>query len=168
MAGNNYSDIRQTIKSGDVLGFSHTGWLSWHSLKIQIVRLFTRSLFSHVGTAFVLGGRVFCIEAVEPMVRIYPLSKLGDFYWSPMDSPWTEDTTTLALSYIGDDYKQLTALKAFFKELPKDCTNECAALVQAINNSMGVSLGNRATPDSVIQEAQMLGKPIWFIKNETT
>ena len=79
-----YKQARPMIRSGDVLAWSHRGIRSWHDLKIWLVRMFTRSEYSHVGTAWVVGNRVFVIEAVMPKVRIYPLSKLGDFYWLQM------------------------------------------------------------------------------------
>ena len=80
---NHYANIRQHIKSGDLLAWSHRApwWASLRDCKIALVRLFTRSEYCHVGIAWVLGGRVFVIEAVKPEVRIYPLSKLAPFYW---------------------------------------------------------------------------------------
>ena len=74
-----YSEYRDQIKSGDLLAWSHRGFRSWHDFKVQAVRLFTQSEYSHVGIAWVVGGRVFVIEAVEPRVRIFPLSKLGEY-----------------------------------------------------------------------------------------
>ena len=99
-----YSEARATIRSGDILAWSHRGIKSWHDLKIWFVRMFTRSEFSHIGTAWVIGDRVFVIEAVMPLVRIYPLSKLGDFYHLPMGAPWRPSTEALALSKVGHKY----------------------------------------------------------------
>jgi hypothetical protein len=160
---NNYKDIRPNIRSGDLLAFRHEGWKSWHDIKVQLVRMFTRSEYSHVAIAWVVGERVFAIEAVEPMARIYPLSKLGDFYWIPMNAPWKKETEEKALSYIGSDYKQLEAIKAFFKPFGKGQTSECAALAITILDHDGIDLGMWATPDAVVLQSQLYGKPTMYV-----
>lgn len=161
----NYTEIRGSIKSGDILAFSHKSWGSWKSIKSQIVRMATRSNYSHVATAWVVGDRVFAIEAVIPEVRIYPLSKLGDFYWIPMNSPWNPETEEKALSYVGNPYSQLAAIKAYFSDLGRGNTQECAALAIAIADSDGVDLGNVQTPDAVVLSAQLMGKPLIYVEN---
>jgi hypothetical protein len=161
----NYPTYRKEIKSGDILAWSHRGWKSFHDFKIQMVRAFTRSEYSHVGIAWVVGGRVFVIEAIEPCARIYPLSRAGSFYHIPLNADWKPSTEEIALSYIGADYKQLDAVKAFFKPLGKNSTSECAALVLNILDKDGIDLGNRATPDAVMLEAQLHGYPTYFVSN---
>jgi hypothetical protein len=160
-----YIEYRSQIKSGDLLAWSHRGWGSWRDFKIQMVRVFTRSEYSHVGIAWVVGKRVFVIEAVEPMVRAFPLSKLGSFYITPLDAPWAVDTEEAALGHIGADYKQLQAIEAYFRCLPEGTVSECAALVIDVMRRDGVYLGRRATPDAVVREAQMLGCPTYLIEN---
>ncbi len=161
----NYSDIRKEIRSGDLLAWSHEGWSSWHDIKVQGVRMATRSNYSHVALPWVVGDRVFVLEAVMPLVRIYPLSKLGNFYWLPMHAPWKKETEELALSHIGDEYSQWQAIKAFFRKLDKGATQECAAYVTTVLNSDGINLGDRATPDAVVLAAQKLGSPLNYIIN---
>jgi hypothetical protein len=153
----NYSEHRNNIKSGDVLAWSHRGWRSLYDIKIQIVRLATRSEYSHVGIAWVVGGRVFVIEAVEPRARIFPLSKLGNFYHVPMGANWDGRVEEAAISYVGAEYRQLHAIKAFFKPLR----------VVEVARQYGVLLGTRSTPDAVVLAAQELGNPLYYIKSET-
>jgi hypothetical protein len=138
-------------------------WDSFHDFKIQMVRLFTQSEYSHVGVAWVVAGRVFVIEAVEPRARIYPLSKLGNFYHIPMQAEWRATTEEAAISFVGAEYKQLEALKAFFKPLAEGSVSECAALVMEIMMRDGIYLGRRATPDAIVREAQMLGHPTYYV-----
>jgi hypothetical protein len=161
----NYADYRANIKSGDLLAWSHKGWGSWRDFKIQMVRMFTRSEYSHVAIAWVVGGRVFVIEAVEPMSRIYPLSKLGNFYHVPMDAEWKPSTEEYALSHVGDDYKQLQALKAYFVSLGRNNTSECAALTIAIYDKEGIDVGDKATPSAVVLTAQEAGKELVYVTN---
>ena len=148
-----YTDARPLIKSGDLLAWSHSGWASWHDFKVQMVRMFTKSEFSHVGTAWVVGGRVFVIEAVVPLVRIYPLSKTGEFYWLPLGAEWKDETLEFAISKVGEPYSQLQAMQAFFHLPSEDSLWECAELARAIAARDGVNLGYIATPTAVVQAA---------------
>ena len=158
-----YSKARPMIRSGDVLAWSHRGIKSWHDLKIWFVRMFTRSEYSHVGTAWVVGNRVFVIEAVMPKVRIYPLSKLGDFYWLQMGAYWRKATETLALSFVGDDYSQLQAMVSPFITPPDDRRWECAELVATVARQDSIDLGAVYTPSEVVLAAQKRGAPLTYV-----
>jgi len=154
-----YEFARPLIRSGDLLAWSHREpwWRSWHDFKIAMVRAFTQSEYSHVGTAWVVGGRVFVIEAVIPLVRIYPLSNAGEFYHLPLDAAWSDKTLEFALSKVGHKYSQLQAMQAFFR-LPKaDDLWECAELARDIAAMDGISLGSKATPTAVVRAAQLNG-----------
>ncbi len=158
-----YEQARPMIRSGDVLAWSHRGIHSWHDLKIWFVRMFTRSEYSHVGTAWVVGNRVFVIEAVMPKVRIYPLSKLGDFYWLQMGAYWRKATETLALSFVGDDYSQLQAMVSPFITPPDDRRWECAELVATVARQDSIDLGAVYTPSEVVLAAQKRGAPLTYV-----
>ena len=159
-----YEQARPMIRSGDVLAWSHRGIRSWHDLKIWFVRMFTRSEYSHVGTAWVVGNRVFVIEAVMPKVRIYPLSKLGDFYWLQMGAYWRKATETLALSFVGDDYSQVQAMVSPFITPPKDDRWECAELVATVARQDSIDLGAVYTPSEVVLAAQKRGAPMTYVE----
>lgn len=159
-----YQDIRNHIKSGDLLAWTHRGWKTWHDFKIQMVRLFTQSEYSHVGTAWVIGERVFVIEAVVPLIRIYPLSKLGEFYWIPMDAPWREVTEVVALERVGYPYSQVEAIKAFLSLPLDDSVWECAELVAEIARYDGINLGTKYTPTAVVREAQLQNKSVYIVE----
>ena len=159
-----YKQARPMIRSGDVLAWSHRGIKSWHDLKIWFVRMFTRSEYSHVGTAWVVGNRVFVIEAVMPKVRIYPLSKLGDFYWLQMGAYWRKATETLALSFVGDDYSQVQAMVSPFITPPKDDRWECAELVATVARQDSIDLGDVYTPSEVVLAAQKRGAPLTYVE----
>lgn len=160
-----YAYARRKLKSGDLLAWSHRKLKSWHDFKVQVVRMATRSEYSHVGICWVSGGRVWVIEAVEPCVRIYPLSKLGEFYHTPLPIHWTSAVEDAALEHVGVEYLQLDAVRAFFDRLEAGKVTECAALAQVVAMSGGVYLGKRATPDAVMREAQRLGNPTYLIEN---
>jgi hypothetical protein len=160
-----YATARPHIKSGDLLAFSHVGWGSWYAWKIQIVRMMTRSEFSHVAIAWVIGGRVFALEAVIPLVRIYPLSKLGDFYHLPLNTHWNW-AEEFAMAHVGTPYSQLKAIRAFFKPVLHDGVTECAEYASDVLLMAGVDLGPIATPTAVVRAAQMQGSPCKLIVNQ--
>lgn len=127
-----YLEARPQIRSGDLLAWSHRSWASWYDLQVQAVRFFTQSEYCHVGVAWVIGGRVFVIEAVTPQVRIYPLAKLLPFYWMPLHMPWTEQAEEFALMQVGHQYSKWQAIKAYFGYVDTDNLWQCAALTNAI------------------------------------
>jgi len=152
-----YSDARPLICSGDLIAQSTGSWLTWKGVKINFVRMFTRSTYSHVGIAWVVGGRVFMLEAVSPKLRIYPMSSIGDFYLIPLNANWSEAVEELALSKVGVNYSQATAVKSFFILLDADDVRQCAAYVLNILRSAGINLGTKAIPDDVVLKAMQAG-----------
>lgn len=162
-----YAKAREHLRSGDLVAFSRGSWKSWSQIKTMIVRLATRSTYSHVGTIWMSGGRAFVIEAVIPEVRIYPLSKQGNFYWLPLGAPWSQATEEFALSVVGSKYSQWAAIKAFFKDLGKGNLQECAAVAIAIADADGIDLGNRQTPDAVVLQAQLRGAETIYVTQES-
>lgn len=161
-----YHEYRNQIQSGDLLAWSHRPWGSLYDFKIQMVRVATRSEYSHVAVAWVVGARVFVIEAVEPRARIYPLSKLGDFYHLPLGAQWNAETEEAALSFVGSEYSQLRAIRNFFLARQPGDVSECAALALEVLGRDGIDLGNRATPDAVVLAAQQRGTPIYYVRND--
>lgn len=159
--------MREKIKSGDVLAWSHKGWNSWYNLKVALVRMFTRSEYSHVGIAWVIANRVFIIEAVSAGTRIFPLSKELPFYWIPTALDWTQEVEEFALAHVGEAYSQWDAVLAFFGCInTKDKKWECAEFVQVILKELKIQLPNKATPSEVIQDLQRLGYPLYFVLAE--
>jgi hypothetical protein len=161
-----YSDYRSNIKSGDILAFSHEGWKSWADIKTQAVRIFTRSNYSHVGIAVVIASRVFVLENVVPYARLYPLSQRGNFYHIAMrDVAWTDELEEKAFSYIGSKYSQWQAIKAFFVNLGRGNTSQCAALVSEVMYAANVYMGDRQTPDAIVLQAQLLGSAVHYVED---
>jgi hypothetical protein len=148
-----YQNIRPTIKSGDILAWSHRSWSSWYDLQIQGVRFVTQSEYCHVGVAWVVSGRVFVIEAVTPKVRIYPLSKLLPFYLIPMVAPWVQEAEEFGLAQVGGEYSKLQAIQSFFCIPNFDELWQCAELVAKISEKNGIFLGNKYTPSAIVEKA---------------
>ena len=69
----NYQQHRSNIQQGDVVAFQFAPW----SIFSQVISIWTRSKFSHVGIVMKVHGRLAVIEALEGVgVRIHPLSRL--------------------------------------------------------------------------------------------
>jgi hypothetical protein len=149
-----YSDARGVIRSGDILAWSHRAWGSFYDVQIQAVRFFTQSEYCHVGIAWVIGGRVFVIEAVTPKVRIFPLSKLLPFWHTPMNAEWRPATEEYALAQVGADYSKWQAVQAYFGKPDLDHLWECAELTAEVLRRDGIDLGEKYTPSAVMYRAQ--------------
>ena len=164
-----YSDIRNQIKSGDVLAWNHRSWRSWYDIKIQMVRILSRSEFIHTGTAWVVGGRVFVIESVIPYVRIIPLSSVLDCYWIPMDleDKWSS-VEDYALNFIGKGpYSQTESILQMVKDSSPAENNKwfCSKLTNELLRKMEVqSCAHPVTPSALVDHLLNLGKPLYKIQ----
>lgn len=128
----NYAEARPLIASGDVIFQSHRPLRSWYDLQVQIVRMMTRSEWSHVGLAWVVGGRLFMLEAVSAGVRIFPMSRAGDFTWVQRGG-FTTAQEELALAHVGEPYSKWDAIRSYFgASNDKDSNWFCSELVCAV------------------------------------
>ena len=160
-----YEEMRSTIKSGDLLAFSHGDWKTWRGIKTEAVRIFTRSTYSHIGIAYVMGGRVMILEAVKPCLRMAPLSLEGSFYHLPLKQKWNKACEKFAMACLGIKYSEVAAMEAYFHPLEEGTVSECAAYAREVFKRMSIDLGDRSTPDAVILKAQMLGAPSIYVEN---
>ena len=164
MTKQSYSDARPLIESGDILAFGHEGFASRSDLESQVVRFFTRSEFSHVGLAWVVAGRVMILEAVVPMVRIYPLSRMGSFYWLPLRQPLSAEAEEKALSIVGQEYSKWEAIKSFFGRNRANQKWQCAEFVQTVLGVNGIKLDGNPTPTTMVRAAMELGAPLVMVR----
>lgn len=164
-----YPTARHLIRSGDLLAFTHRPWWPWRDFKTQMVRVFTRSEYSHVGTAWRMGGRAWIIEAVMPRPRIVPLSMVVPAYWLPLDAPWSRDTERVAMSVIGrerSEYSQWQAMAGGLGTL-RPGTDDlwmCAELAWCLARNDGIDLGETITPSGLVQAALERGAPLTYLE----
>lgn len=127
-----YQDVRPLVESGDVLFWSHKPVRSWYDFQIWLVRAFTRSEWSHVGLAWAVGGRLFVLEAVSSGVRIFPLSRAGDFTWVKRGG-FTTGMEVFALAHVGEPYSRWDAIRSLFgASNNKDSQWFCSELVCSV------------------------------------
>jgi hypothetical protein len=166
-----YSQIRDTLKSGDLVFTSHSKWNSFYNLQVMLVRLASLSEFSHVGVVVEIGKRVFIAESVSPLVRLIPLSNYADegFYVSPTNTPMSEGELEFLMSKVGvGTYSKWQAVKAWFNKLNigEDNQFECGEYVLTARRMSGAKLGNRAVPASIAKEVLLQGLNMYYVKNE--
>lgn len=162
-----YAEIRDLIKSGDLLAWSHERWGSFYDLKIQLVRMFTRSEYCHVGIAYVMNEKVWVLEAVSTGVRIFPLSRLTPFWWVALDVRWSDEAERWALKQIGEPYSTWQAILAGLGLLNpgEDSIWQCAEFAADLSRRCFVELGTDVTPTAVMRAAQRLpGRQTIFVE----
>lgn len=160
-----YTDARSLIESGDILFWSHKPVRSWYDLQIWLVRALTRSEWSHVGIAWAVGGRLFVLEAVSSGVRIFPLSRAGDFTWVKRGA-FTTEKEVFSLAHVGEPYSRWDAIRSLFgASNNKDSLWFCSEFVCSV---LDLRIEDQ-TPAEVMRyltEVEDL-RPV-FVDNETT
>ena len=158
-----YLDHRDKIESGDLLAWSHRGIKSFYDFKIWLIRLFTQSEYTHVGVAWVVGGRVFVIEAVTPYVRIVPLSSLLPAYVVNVNAMWNDSAEEFALSLVGKaEYSQLEAIKAYFGLNKNPSMWQCVEFYKAVLAFTNLYFTGRDVPSDLVLEAQKIGSTTYL------
>lgn len=159
-----YVDVRPIMRTGQVVGFPHLETETWHDKKIQIVKHVTQSPLAHIGVVWVVensyGRKVFVIEAVQPLVRIFPLSKLGDFYWFPLEKELSAEAELVALNLVGMGYSELEAALGYIdRNNENNAVTQCAELIKVVFRSNNNTLPGHATPAQVADNIMDMGVP---------
>lgn len=162
-----YKDIRSEIKTGDLLAWSSGSWKTWAGIQINIVRIFTRSEYSHVGLAYVNHGRVFILEAVGAGVRIFPLSKELPFYYISKPTKLSRAATTFAFEQLGEKYSKFQAILGGLGLLKdsQDDKWQCAEYVYNIlKTDQKDMLDTELTPSAIVKKAASTWGPIFYVE----
>lgn len=142
-----YEDYRSKIQTGDIIGFSRSKPVA------AIIKFFTKSIYSHVGTAFVAYDRVYVIEAVQPYIRIYPLSRLLPFYHCSINKELNQNALDFLHSTVGDRYSIKDCIRAYLAETTTDNRWQCAEHVRYAQRLNGQIVNSKATPGAIMNWA---------------
>lgn len=158
-----YSEVRNTLKTGDLL--------SWKAGKIKsvfdIILFFYQKILKtksvHTGIVVKIGDRIFVAEARPPSVRLYPLSKMGDFYLLKLDLKDDNDDYNKILREMGVPYGYIDLLKGIlgFKNSSKElyCSELCAKFYVEKGFFPSYIYKEAArVPDSLINVAESVSK----------
>lgn len=144
-----YPQARAGIRSGDLLAWRGTGLIG------RLVRHWTGESWSHVGIAWVIGGRVLVLEAREGRgVVAAPLSHRLNCYHLPTGVAWDEAMQARALDSLGGRYNVLDALRAGLGMRPDGSGWQCAEYAAYV-----LGLAHRVgsfTPGEIMIEAGMM------------
>lgn len=144
LSSTNYPQNRASIRSGDLLAWRGK------SLIGRIIRHWTGESWSHVGIAWVIGGRVLVLEAREGRgVVVSPLSRRLDCYHLPTGAVWDEAMQARALDSLGGRYNVLDALRAGLGLRPSGTGWQCAEYAAHV---LGMDMAERpVTPGEVVE-----------------
>jgi hypothetical protein len=142
----NYRDTRGEMRTGDLLLFSGTSWLS------RMIEGVTRSSYSHVALVANMDGRLLAFQADPGGVVVQPASKVVCRYngmvdwWSLDDGPRTRlrerDAIDTALTLLGLRYGYLSSVVLGLRKLLRSrlCRDDSPLLPRAMFCSEFVSM----------------------------
>ena len=148
------------IETGDLLVWDTTGWSSKRDLQLQLVRLFTRSQYTHVGIAYRTKDEVFVVEATPPHVRIFPLRKLLPVYHVDLHLKLNEDQLDYLFKHVGDDYSLLQVAMTIFMKPMRDRNWHCVELCKDFYEEvLRMDLGDDYTPGGFLRKMLSIQTP---------
>lgn len=159
-----YEAYKHNIKTGDLIAWRTNGVKSLADIIPNIVSYGTKSPFYHVGTAYVVGGRYFVVEAMPLAVRIYPLSLKPAFIHYPVDIEHTEEMEKELMLRVGEPYSLWNALLTAFKSTtatPSKPAWQCALLYRWYLQSSGKEVPTLSTPGEVVEFVAELNGHRW-------
>lgn len=156
------------IKSGDLLIWAKSSNSNKSSFFLNIVRLMTRSEYAHVAIAWRLEGRLYVVEATQPLVRITPIKPGREFYHIQMDVEWTKESENYLIDKIGCVYSIMDGIRAYLgKTVENDRRYQCAELANEFYANHGTHLKEAFTPASVVEQALLVkGKSLSLLPNK--
>ena len=107
------------------------------SIGTFVIRLFTASIFTHVGIALVEDGKVSVVEALPPKVKKSGLTNRKPFYVIKKNVKPTEEDIDFLLSKIGLEYSVLQAALSKLRIYIHDDKWYCTELAQEFYNKIG-------------------------------
>lgn len=151
-----YSVARKEMQTGDLLLWKKEKITSFFSLILVLYQKIFKATYIHVGMVVVLGDRRFILEATPPVVRLYPISMLDDFYWIKTNIANNPSHIDVLLKNIGKPYSIID----FFTGLlgiggsSNDyyCSEQAAEFYRYIGYVQGEDIDNVGkTPDSIAE-----------------
>jgi len=141
-----YPQARAGIRSGDLLAWRGTGLIG------RLVRHWTGESWSHVGIAWVIGGRVLVLEAREGRgVVASPLSRRLNCYHLPTGVAWDEAMQSRALDSLGGRYNLIDAIRAGVGLRPDGAGWQCAEYAAYVLGLYDKARG--FTPGDIVEES---------------
>lgn len=147
---------RESIKSGDMLIWAKSAQSNVSNFYLNVIRLMTRSEYAHIAIAWRLEGRLYVVEATQPVVRISPVKDDQEFYHIPMNVKWDKNSEEYLIDKIGCVYSLMDGIRAYLgKTVENDRDYQCAELANEFYSQHGIHLGEAYTPALLVERALM-------------
>lgn len=164
-----YSEIRNTLKTGDLISWKSGRITSFFDIILFFYQKILKPKSIHTGLIIKIGDRMFVAEARPPEVRLFPLSKMNDFYILRLGLKKNYKDYDRILRQMGVPYGYIDLLKGIlgFKNSTKKlyCSEQCAKFYVE-RGFFPTEIFNMAarTPDSLIKVAMDIsGKKFEFV-----
>lgn len=149
-----YADVRERIKTGDLLLWSSDASGSTrHDIETEIVKLATRSQWTHAGVAWSEHGRVMVMDLTTRGCAPRPLSGDLPFWWIPAPRELGRAGLDYAFSRFGEMvYSRWQAITAVLRRLVvgDDLQGQCAEYVLEVYRADGMAPTDVATPAALM------------------
>lgn len=157
-----YASLRSNIKSGDILAFRGTTFIS------RFIRMWTGGSWSHVAIAWVHDDRVFLMEAREfNGVEIRAVSESLPCDWISTGAVWSENIERLAMERLGKPYSYKDCLRVGVGLKPTHDDRVCSVYASTVLRAGGVHVPDRPqTPQSLVSHLLDSGCPLRTLSPE--
>lgn len=153
-----YSQVRDTIRTGDLLAWRITKASGIFDFILMIYQKVFKAKFSHVAIALRIGDRLFAVEAVPKAVRLIPLSMLGNFYLIRAGVEEHAGLFDRLVRHVGKLYSVVDLAKALVAIKGDDSELYCSELALDFYESIGYfqididEFDDRVpTPDDIVE-----------------
>jgi len=147
-----YSEIRDDIKTGDLLIWDTELIEDKFDLLLKLYQKIFNAKYTHVGIAVSLGGRKFLVEAIPPVVRLYPISRKRDFYWLKLGLKNNFKYLNTLFMHLGKPYSLFDLIKHVFRFKTDQSDFYCSELASLFYKEVGLLEENDigVTPDKLV------------------
>ena len=151
-----YSDARVHIKSGDVLAWRGSTWVS------DFIRRVTGGDYSHVAIAWWYQGHLYVIQSQgAKQTGIFRLSKKvreAHIDWIATGVVWTPKLEAYALDLLDKDYSYMSAIAVGLDRMPPPGGQVCSLLCADVLDHAGLHLPRKGmTPEALVSDLLALG-----------
>jgi len=153
--------INKNVREGDLIAFTSNSFLG------NMVRLFTKSEYSHVGVVMFRDNIPYLVEAVRPVVRMTPLSHREPYYHIPMGiDKVSDEARKLLYSRIGEKYSIIQAVLAKFNIFINDNSWYCTEVTHEFYLTQGFDIPKLLLPTDFVREVLKIVSASYYVQRE--
>lgn len=162
-----YSQVRDSIKTGDLLAWHITRATSLFDFTLILYQKLFNVKFSHVALAVWVGNRLFAVEATPTKVRMIPLSMLDNFYLLSAGIESTPKHFDIIGRHLGKPYSLFDLLRVHLGFKGSDQKLYCSELALQYYDEIGYftddidEFDDRIpTPDDIVERVLAQSKTL--------